>query len=147
MEAELRSIVAYAGGRERAAARAADAIRRDLKQRWVGIYEVGEREIEIIGWSGQQGLPAHPRFPLTDGLCGTAVASRETVIAADVRLDPRYLETFETTRSEIIVPILLNGHVNGLIDVESDRVNAFGERERSRLERAAAVLSPLWVRS
>ncbi|TMD59922.1 MAG: GAF domain-containing protein [Chloroflexi bacterium] len=147
MEAELRSIVAYAGGRERAATRAADAIRRELKQRWVGIYEVGERDIEIIGWSGGQGLPAHPRFPLTEGLCGAAVAARETIVAADVRLDPRYLEAFGTTRSEIVVPILLDGRVNGLIDVESDRVNAFGEPERSRLERAAAVLSPLWVRS
>ena len=144
MEAELRSVVAYAGSLERAAARAADAIRRDVGQRWVGIYDVREREIEILGWSGG-GLPAHPRFPVTDGLCGAAVAARATVIAADVRRDPRYLETFGTTRSEIVVPILLEGRVMGLIDVESDRVNAFGAREQEHLERAAAVISPLWI--
>jgi GAF domain-containing protein len=144
VEAELRSVVAYAGSLERAAARAADAIRRDVGQRWVGIYDVREREIEILGWSGG-GLPAHPRFPVTDGLCGAAVAARATVIAADVRRDPRYLETFGTTRSEIVVPILLEGRVMGLIAVESDRVNAFGAREQEHLERAAAVISPLWI--
>ena len=146
MEAELRSIVAYSGNIERAATRAADAIRREIVGRWVGIYGVGEREIEILGWSGG-GLPAHPRFPLEQGLCGAAVASRTAVVVPDVRLDPQYLETFGTTRSEIVVPILLMGRVVGVIDVESDRLNAFSERDRARLDRAAAVLSSLWVGS
>jgi GAF domain-containing protein len=146
MEADLRRVVAHGGEPERAATRASEAIRRDGGYRWVGIYAVGASDIEILGWAGE-GIPGHPRFPVSAGLCGAAVASRATVVAGDVRLDPRYLTTFDTTRSEIVVPILLEGRVVGLVDVESERAHAFGEADRLRLERAAAVLSPLWVRS
>lgn len=146
MEGQLRRVVAHGGEPERAATRASEAIRRDGGYRWVGIYAVGASEIEILGWAGE-GIPAHPRFPVSAGLCGAAVASGATVVAGDVRLDPRYLPTFGTTRAEIVVPILLEGRVVGLVDVESERAHAFGEADRLRLERAAAVLSPLWVRS
>jgi len=144
MEAELRWIVANGGERDRVAARAAEAIRRAGAYRWVGIYDVDENEIAIIAWSGPQ-PPAHPRFAVTDGLCGAAVASRSPVVVGDVRRDPRYLTTLGDTRSEIVVPILEPGRVLGVIDVESERPDAFGELDRARLERATALLLPLYA--
>jgi GAF domain-containing protein len=65
------------------------------------------------------------------------------VIVGDVSKDPRYLEAFATTRSEIVVPVLdaVTGRTRALIDVESDRLEAFGDSDRALLERAAAEIS------
>jgi hypothetical protein len=66
----------------------------------------------------------------------------------DVTADERYLEALGDTRSEIIVPVLDpdDGRVIGTLDVESQRRGAFGPGDQRALERAAAVLLPLWTR-
>ncbi len=56
------------------AVRIAETIRSAGNYRWVGIYEVSGEEIAVVAWSGP-GEPACPRFPITQGLSGTAVSS------------------------------------------------------------------------
>jgi GAF domain-containing protein len=141
--AELFEVTTSEGPWDLRAERAAAAIRRFGGYRWVGIYDVDDDEIAILGWDGPA-PPAHPRFPRTDGLCGTAVATGDVVIVGDVAADPRYLTTHATTRSEIVVPILKRGVVVGVIDAESDLPDAFDERDRRFLEGCAASLTPLW---
>jgi L-methionine (R)-S-oxide reductase len=121
--------------------RIADIIREAGGYRWVGIYEVAGEEIAAIAWSGPA-EPAYPRFPATRGLCGEAVRRGETVVVADVTKDPRYLTTFGSTRSEIVVPVLdpRSRRAVGTVDVESERVNAFSGEDRAFLERCAAEL-------
>ena len=133
------------GGRERKAAGVARAIRRAGTYRWVGLYEVTEDEIINLAFDGP-GAPAHPRFPIAQGLSGTAVASGETVMVGDVSKDPRYLTAFGSTRSEIIVPVLdrAGRKVVGTIDVESERVDAFSEVDRAALERCASAVAELF---
>jgi len=133
------------GARQSKAEQIAHHIRRAGSYHWVGIYEVSAGEIAMLGWSGA-GLPAHPCFPVTEGLCGAAVASRSTIIVADVAADPRYLTTFTSTRSEMIVPVLgPAGHgVVGVIDVESERLNAFTDDDRALVERCASAIVALW---
>lgn len=59
--------------------------------------------------------------------------------------DPRYLTTFGSTRSEIIVPVFGEREVvTGLIDVESEQQNAFSETDRAFLEESAAAIRGLW---
>jgi GAF domain-containing protein len=147
-EARLLEEVSRAleGGADRArkAAAIAGAIRRAGAYRWVGVYEVTEEEIANLAFDGP-GAPAHPRFPVTRGLSGAAVASGETVVANDVREDPRYLMAFGSTRSEIIVPVLDRaGKAVGTIDVESEEVNAFSEEDRAALGRCAAAVVGLF---
>jgi L-methionine (R)-S-oxide reductase len=127
------------------AQRIAKGVRLSGNYRWVGIYEVDEREISLIAWSGI-GSPAYPRFAVTEGLNGEAVRSRCTVISNDVTNDPRYLTAFNNTQSEIIIPILVDDHrpVVGTIDVESNRKNAFGDEDRMSLEECAQALAQLW---
>jgi GAF domain-containing protein len=122
----------------------AERIRAAGGYRWVGIYAVGRHEISVIGWSGPA-APAHPRFPKERGLCGAGAASGTTVRVDDVRKDPRYLDTLSSTRSEIIVPVKRStGEVVGLIDVESEKANAFGREDERRLEEFALQAADFW---
>ena len=131
------------GGMATSANELAAALRSAGGYRWVGLYEVTDAEIAILGWSGV-GPPAHPRFPRDRGLCGAAVASGSSIVVDDVARDSRYLTTFGTTRSELVVPVSKAGVVRGVVDVESERVAAFDADERARVERFAATLEDLW---
>jgi L-methionine (R)-S-oxide reductase len=145
LDREVGAIVSGPEGPGPKALRIADAIRRAGAYRWVGIYQVGPEEIAAMGWSGP-GPPEHPRFPVTEGLCGAAVAQRATVVVGDVSADARYLTTLGTTRSEIVVPVFAadRQRVVGLIDVESQHKDAFSGADRGLLERCALMMAPLW---
>jgi L-methionine (R)-S-oxide reductase len=133
------------GDRERKAPAIASAIRQAGDYQWAGLYEVTEEEIAILAFDGP-GAPAHPRFPVTQGLSGSAVASGETVVVGDVREDPRYLTAFGSTRSEIIVPVMdrTGRKVVGTIDVESEQMDAFSEQDCAALECCAVALAELF---
>ena len=122
----------------------ATAIKVARDYRWVGLYDVTPEEIVAIAWTGSE-PPAYPRFPVTKGLSGAAVAAREPVIVQDVTTDPRYLTAFVSTRAEAIVPVAIHGQIVGTIDVESDRVNAFGPEDEEFLKNCALILVPLWL--
>jgi GAF domain-containing protein len=133
-----------AAGRADEAERIAELIRSVRGYRWVGLYKVTSMEVVGVAWTGAE-APAHPRFPLTQGLCGAAVRSSAPVVVGDVRTDSRYLTTFGSTRSEIVVPVVNGaGEVLGLIDVESERVNAFGDADKEFLQHCAGALLPLF---
>jgi putative methionine-R-sulfoxide reductase with GAF domain len=70
------------------------------------------------------------------------VESKQAVMVADVHKDPRYLPTFGSTNSEIVVPVMTeSGKVVGLIDVESEKLDAFTENDRDFLEHAAFLIA------
>jgi GAF domain-containing protein len=142
---QLRGKLEAAVSSEAKAKGIAEAIRDSGAYRWAGIYEINGEEIAAIAWTGGD-PPAFPRFPMTQGLCGDAVRARTTVVAGDVAKDPRYLTTFGTTQSEIVVPIFSRGSQTalGLIDVESERLNAFGDADRAFLEDCAMLAAGLW---
>jgi L-methionine (R)-S-oxide reductase len=140
---DLTSVFVRECSREERAQDVARVLRTTGGFRWVGLYDVTENEIAVIGWDGP-GPPAHPHFPVGKGLSGAAVAGGETVVVGDVTSDPRYLTTLGGTRSEIVVPVRIDGAVRGLIDVESDQVDAFSEEDSALLERCAESLAPLW---
>ena len=113
-------------------------IRAERGYRWVGIYKVTRGECVIVAGTGNK-PPTYPRFPATQGLCGAVVDSHETLVVGDVQKDPRYLPTFWSTRSEIVVPIIseTTRRVTGIIDAESDKLDAFTDDDRDFLEHAA----------
>jgi L-methionine (R)-S-oxide reductase len=141
---QIHEALASTDSRQQKVERIAEAIRKAGPYRWVGIYEVDSKDITIVGWSGQ-GEPAYPHFPASKGLCGSAVASRKTVLVGDVTKDPRYLTTFGSTRSEIVIPVvrLETGSVVALIDAESERMNAFTSEDQILLEKCAAAISEI----
>jgi L-methionine (R)-S-oxide reductase len=142
----IDDVLASEEERAEKAVRIAELVRQAGGYRWVGLYEVTEREIAAIGWSGP-GAPAHPRFPVTQGLSGAAVTTGRAVVVNDVTADPRYLTAFSSTLSEAIVPVVDpgTGAVVGTLDVESGERDAFTDADHQALERVAAACSGLFA--
>jgi L-methionine (R)-S-oxide reductase len=144
----LETIVALKEHRITRAKRIAEAIREAGDYRWVGIYDVNFRSgtVSNIVWSGPN-APAYPVFPITKGLTSRAITARKTVNVGDVASDQSYLTALDTTRAEIIVPILddTGEHVIGTIDVESEHLNAFDSKAQALLEESANVLAKFWT--
>ena len=119
----------------------AEMIRMACDYRYVGIYKIVRGDFVIVGKTGEC-PPAYPRFPVTQGLAGAALETKQSVMVADVHKDPRYLPTFGSTQSEIVVPVITEaGKVVGLIDVESEKLDAFTENDRDFLEHAAFLIA------
>lgn len=111
---------------------------------WVGVYLVRGADLRLDAWSGPAAT-VHTTIPLGKGVCGWAAKSGRTEIVSDVSKDPRYLECFANTKSEIVVPIHLDGKVVGEIDIDSDELNAHTSVDREFLEAVAAKISKFCV--
>jgi len=72
-------------------------------------------------------------IPLGEGIVGTAAARREPVLVEDVSQDSRYLNALDAVRSELAVPMTARGKLVGVLDVQSTRVKAYSEQDRSML--------------
>lgn len=110
---------------------------------WVGTYVVEGKELVLDAWAGPAATD-HTRIPLGSGVCGFAAKAGRTEIVSDVGKDPRYLECFASTRSEIVVPILRDGKVVGEIDIDGDQLDAFSSLDREFLEAVSARLGSRW---
>ena len=143
--ADLQTILRTNPERPRAAKGIAEWIAGVRQYRWVGLYDVTPTEIGMIACTGTT-PPAFPRFPSSRGLCGAAVSAGAVLNVGNVQEDTRWLTTFGTTRSEIIVPVLSDNGVEGLIDVESDQLNAFGNEDEHFLEQCVAHIAPLFLK-
>ena len=108
---------------------------------WTGFYMLDRKDPGILVLGPFRGAPTeHVRIPVTEGICGAAVAQGDTVIVDDVASDPRYLACSLETRSEIVVPIRVNGGIVGEIDIDSHSRGAFGDEDRVFLEECAAIV-------
>lgn len=123
-----------------------DFVCRELRKiphySWVGIYDVQGDELVLASWSGPSATQ-HTRIPLGQGICGAAVTERATVVVPDVAKDPRYLQCFLNTRSEIVVPILRDGQAIAEIDIDAETVGAFGPTDQKFLESVAEGLGSI----
>lgn len=108
---------------------------------WTGFYMLDANDPGMLLLGPFVGDPtSHVRIPLTEGICGAAAASGETVIVDDVNADPRYLSCSIATKSEIVVPIYAYGTVAGEIDIDSHDIAAFSKADRLLLEEVAQVV-------
>lgn len=123
-----------------------DFVCRELRKiphyTWVGIYVVDGPELVLASWSGPAATQ-HVRIPIGQGICGAAAASKETIVVPDVNADPRYLQCFLNTRSEIVVPVMKDGAAVAEIDVDSDQLAALEPPDRDFLGWVAGELGAL----
>jgi len=108
---------------------------------WVGFYMLDPQDESVLVLGPYHGAPTdHVRIPVSEGICGAAVAQGETVIVDDVSADPRYLSCSIETKSEIVVPIRVRGQIVGEIDIDSHDLSAFGPEDRTFLEECADLI-------
>jgi len=114
---------------------------------WVGIYAVEGDELILSAWSGPEETE-HTTIPVGEGICGLAAKTGATEVVPDVSERPEFIACFPSTRSEIVVPIKgPDGEVLGEIDVDSDWIDAFDERDKALLEDLAAQLAEVMAAS
>lgn len=108
---------------------------------WTGFYWLDPHDPQTLVLGAYVGEPTpHVRIPVTQGICGAAVALGETVVVDDVHADPRYLSCSIKTKSEIVVPITARGKIIGEIDIDSHLPAAFAEADRRFLEEVARIV-------
>ena len=123
---EMATLLAYARG----SAEAADSL-KSLQEKivaaiaerlpsynWTGFYMLDPHDSTMLVLGPFVGAPTpHVRIPISQGICGAAVESGQTVVVDDVNADSRYLSCSVSTKSEIVVPIYASGRVIGEIDI------------------------------
>ena len=138
---DIGGFVLASGCTKKTIKQVAEMIRAARDYRFIAIYKIVNNEFVILAGTGKE-PPAYPRFPITQGLCGAVLESGKPIVVGDVHKDKRYLPTFHTTRSEIIVPMRNeHRHIVGMLDAESDKVKAFGDEDKQFLERAAGLIA------
>ena len=95
---------------------------------WCGFYFFDGRELVVGPF---QGKPACVRIALGRGVCGTAAITRETQLVADVHAFEGHIACDAASRSEIVVPLVLNDQLLGVWDVDSPEPGRFDEDDRS----------------
>ncbi len=108
---------------------------------WVGVYFLDGNELVLGPYVGAPS--PHVRIPLDKGICGAAVREGRTVNVPDVNTDARYLACSLETKSEIVVPIALNGRILGELDIDSHTPNAFTPDDHALLEEVVRRLAPV----
>jgi phosphoserine phosphatase RsbU/P len=118
--------------------RVVEIVKRVIDYDMFAILLVDEDRQELVlrKWVNFGAAKEKQRLPISEGLTGAAVRSKQPILVADVRQDPRYVSLIPEARSELVVPLVLQDRVVGVFDLESPVVNRFTEEH-------VKVLTPL----
>lgn len=104
---------------------------------WAGFYFLHKTNELVLG--PFQGKPACVRIAVGQGVCGTAVARRESVLVADVFAFPGHIACDSASRSELVVPLIAGDRILGVLDLDSPHPSRFDPEDQAGIERLAAI--------
>jgi L-methionine (R)-S-oxide reductase len=104
---------------------------------WVGFYWVKNGQLVLAPF---QGPVACTRINKGKGVCGASWAQAETIIVPDVEAFPGHIACSSLSKSEIVVPVIRNGEVLGVLDVDSDEYDQFDTIDKTYLEKIIASI-------
>ncbi len=105
---------------------------------WTGFYRMVEGELVLGPFVGR---PACIRIPVGQGVCGAAAKSGATQLVADVHAFPGHIACDGDTRSELVVPVLRDGEVVAVVDLDSPVLSRFDTDDQEGIEALATMLS------
>lgn len=105
---------------------------------WAGFYRMVDDELVLGPFVGK---PACIRIALGSGVCGTAAASGETQLVDDVHAFPGHIACDAASQSELVVPVIHEGKVTHVIDLDSPNLSRFDADDRAGIERLARSLA------
>jgi L-methionine (R)-S-oxide reductase len=103
---------------------------------WAGFYLYKSGELVLGPF---QGKPACVRIAIGKGVCGTAAARRETVLVEDVHAFPGHIACDSASNSEVVIPLVRNGELLGVLDLDSPDLSRFGRVDARGLEALARI--------
>jgi L-methionine (R)-S-oxide reductase len=104
---------------------------------WAGFYFLQDGELVLGPF---QGKVACVRIVVGRGVCGTAAQRRQTLIVKDVHAFPGHIACDAASQSEIVVPLVKDGRLLGVLDLDSPHLARFDDEDRKGLETAAHLL-------
>jgi L-methionine (R)-S-oxide reductase len=104
---------------------------------WAGFYLLREGGLVLGPF---QGKPACTRIAVGQGVCGTSVARRQSILVHDVRVFPGHIACDSASRSELVVPLLRRGNVLSVLDLDSPQIGRFDAADLAGCEALAEVL-------
>ena len=104
---------------------------------WVGFYIYNGKELIVGPFQGQT---ACVRIKLGNGVCGKAAEKRETIIVEDVNEFEGHIACDPNSRSEIVVPIVIDNELIGVLDIDSPLPDRFNEEDKVGLESLLKIL-------
>ncbi len=105
---------------------------------WVGFYLIEGNDLLLGPF---QGPTACIRIPKGKGVCGNAWIEKRTIVVPDVHKFPGHIACSDKSNSEIVIPLLENGEVWGVLDLDSTHFHAFDEIDARELEKFCASLT------
>jgi GAF domain-containing protein len=105
---------------------------------WVGFYRNVDGELVLGPF---QGRPACIRIPFGTGVCGAAAATRQVQRVDDVHAFPGHIACDSASNSEIVVPILRDGQLIAVLDLDSPKTARFAEEDEAGCVRLAEILA------
>lgn len=107
---------------------------------WTGFYRVIDNQLVLGPF---QGPVACTRIGFGKGVCGTSWKERKTLVVEDVEQFPGHIACSSESKSEIVVPLIKQGEVIGVLDIDSERLATFDETDQHWLEQIAEVVSAM----
>ena len=107
---------------------------------WLGIYVLRGNELVLGPF---QGKPACVHIDVGSGVCGTAAASLQTQRVPDVHAFPGHIVCDAASRSEIVVPLIVDGSLVGVLDIDSPTPDRFSKADQAGIERLCATYCAL----
>jgi L-methionine (R)-S-oxide reductase len=109
---------------------------------WAGFYltvpsKSGDGSDLLVG--PFQGKPACARIPFGRGVCGATAVRRETIVVPDVHAFPGHIACDSASNSEIVIPLVKNGKLVGVFDIDSPLLNRFSDEDKAGLEAMVAA--------
>jgi L-methionine (R)-S-oxide reductase len=113
------------------------ALKEQFNWFWVGFYLVKNEELVLGPF---QGPVACTRIKKGKGVCGASWAQGETIIVPDVDAFPGHIACATASKSEIVLPLIKDGEVIGVFDVDSEFLDHFDETDKIYLEQVISIL-------
>lgn len=104
---------------------------------WAGFYLFDNNTL-ILG--PFQGNPACVSIKIGQGVCGTAAAEGKSIIVPDVHEFPGHIACDSASRSEIVIPMIMNGKTLGVLDIDSPILDRFDKNDQQNLENIVSIV-------
>lgn len=135
---QLKALLAGESNRVANMANLAAALKAQFDFFWVGFYLVDTDDELVLG--PFQGPIACTRIKKGKGVCGSAWNEARTLLVPDVDAFPGHIACSSLSRSEIVLPVISNGTMIGVLDVDSDKLDDFDEVDQHYLEQIVDLL-------